>query len=902
MNAHGLLAITLSLAPLVPAQEPDGPCRTFWSGFRPAGVTGRVHAAATYDPPGPEPLGLYQAGEFLSTADGPAARIARWDGQRWTPLGLGISGPVFALAVHDDGSGARLFAGGSFLSAGGAPAFFVAAWDGANWSPVGSGLSGNVHALCEYDDGTGPALFAAGDFTVPGDLMGARVALWDGAAWSVVAGGTNSIVWSLAVHDDGAGPKLYAAGSFSQAGSVNAQKIASFDGVGWSSLGSGLNASAYTVVGHAGELWVAGDFGLAGGVPVSFAARWNGTQFASVGQFNLPVRSLASLDLGAGPRLFAAGGFNLIGGVSATQIAQWDGAAWSPVGGISSTAWTYGALCAFDDGGGPTLHAGRVFGANPGNVVKLDGGAWSSVGVDRTWSRRVQALATASDPATGRPALYVVSNVTSGSVDAASFARFDGYEWRRLAEIEPNKNIETMEALDLGQGEELFLAGSFLGLGGSPALGIARWNGSQFEALGAGIGGTVRALCVFDDGSGPTLYAAGFLTGPGGAPTTPIVRWNGTAWTAVAGAPSANLIALHVHDDGSGSKLYAAGGIFTLGGAASTPVARYDGSSWESVGDPAFFGTNSSRYVAQLLTHDDGTGPALYASGYFPSGAPPFTGRLIRWRSGAWSEFGAGGVGDSATGVNVLALWDDGSGGGAKLYAGGSFTNVGSRLVSWDGSALFPVGAGVGGPAFSTVRDLAVVPQPDGTSDLYVGGTFTWAGTPSNVSANVARLQGCGPITTFCAGDGVDPHVTTPCPCSNHGAAGRGCAWSAGPNGARLSTTGERDPETLVLHAEGMSAASGATVFWKGDGLIPGAIPWGDGLRCIDGSLIRLGTKTNVGGAAQYPEAVNAPISVRGQTPIGSGRVAYYQTTFRNAASFCTPFTYNATNGVRVVW
>ncbi|MBK7876385.1 MAG: hypothetical protein IPJ77_11625 [Planctomycetes bacterium] len=902
MNSHGLLALALSLAPVVPAQEPDGACQTFWSGFRPAGVSSRVHAALTYDPPGPTPLGLYCAGEFLSTADGPAARIARWDGQLWTPLGAGISGPVLALAVHDDGSGSRLFAGGSFLSAGGVPAFFVAAWDGANWSPVGSGLSGNVHALCEYDDGAGPALYAAGDFTVPGDPIGARVARWDGTAWSVVAGGTNSIVWSLAVHDDGAGPKLYAAGSFSQAGSVNAQKIACFDGVEWSALGSGLNASAFAVASHGGELWVAGDFGLAGGVPVSFAARWNGTQFASAGQFNLPVRNLASLDLGAGPRLIAAGGFNLIGGVSATQIAQWDGAGWSPVGEISSTAWTYGALCAFDDGGGPVLHAGRVFGPNPGNVVKLDGGTWSSVGVDRTWSRRVQALATADDPATGRPALYVVSNVTSGPLDVASFASFDGYAWKRLADIEPNKEIETMEALDLGQGEELFIGGRFLGLGGAPALGVARWNGTQFEALGAGVGGTVRALCTYDHGAGPVLYAAGSLTGPGGVPTAPIVRWDGTSWSAVPGAPSANVYDLCVHDDGSGAKLYAAGGIFTLGGAASPPIARFDGTQWEPVGSPAEFGTNPFRYVGQLLSHDDGSGPALYAAGYFPVGAPPLTGRLIRWRSGAWSEFGAGGISDSATTVSALAEWDDGSGGGAELYIGGSFSNAGPRLVRWDGSALEAVQGGVGGGGFPQVRDLTVVPQPDGTSDLFVGGTFVWAGSSSNASANVARLQGCGPITTFCAGDGLDAHVTTPCPCSNPGGPGRGCAWSSGPSGARLATVGTRAPDTLVLQASGMPATAGATVFWKSDGLLSEGTPWGDGLRCIDGNLIRLGTKTNVAGAAQYPEGANAPISVRGQTPVGSGAVGYYQTSYRNAASFCTPFTYNTTNGVRVVW
>ena len=46
-----------------------------------------------------------------------AAGIARWDGQQWHPLGSGLNGPVFALAVR----GTEAYAGGNFLTAGGDP-------------------------------------------------------------------------------------------------------------------------------------------------------------------------------------------------------------------------------------------------------------------------------------------------------------------------------------------------------------------------------------------------------------------------------------------------------------------------------------------------------------------------------------------------------------------------------------------------------------------------------------------------------------------------------------------------------------------------------------------------------------------------------------------------------------
>jgi hypothetical protein len=169
-------------------------------------------------------------------------------------------------------------------------------------------------------------------------------------------------------------------------------------------------------------------------------------------------------------------------------------------------------------------------------------------------------------------------------------------------------------------------------------------------------------------------------------------------------------------------------------------------------------------------------------------------------------------------------------------------------------------------------------------------------------SRNFAALVAAGPVSSFCAGDGVDVHVTTACPCSNHGAAGRGCAWSNQPAGAMLSSAGEPRPDSIVLTATGMPQVATGTVFWKGNALEPHGVEWGDGLRCVGGSLIRLGTKTNVAGTATYPEAGNAAVSVRGQTPPGSGLVGYYQTSFRNAAAYCTPNTFNSTNAVRIVW
>lgn len=74
---------------------------------------------------------LYVGGRFQYAGGRPASNIAAWDGQRWFPLGEGVTGPsgksggtVYALAIHGD----HLYVGGEFAMAGGKPAVNFARW------------------------------------------------------------------------------------------------------------------------------------------------------------------------------------------------------------------------------------------------------------------------------------------------------------------------------------------------------------------------------------------------------------------------------------------------------------------------------------------------------------------------------------------------------------------------------------------------------------------------------------------------------------------------------------------------------------------------------------------------------------------------------------------------------
>ncbi|MEY2747073.1 MAG: hypothetical protein RL112_2115 [Planctomycetota bacterium] len=150
-----------------------------------------------------------------------------------------------------------------------------------------------------------------------------------------------------------------------------------------------------------------------------------------------------------------------------------------------------------------------------------------------------------------------------------------------------------------------------------------------------------------------------------------------------------------------------------------------------------------------------------------------------------------------------------------------------------------------------------------------------------------------------CFGDG---HLTA-CPCGNRGATGRGCANSSNPAGARLDAEGlpSRGFDSLRLVGTGMTPTS-AVLYFQATGGSAGT-PFGDGLRCTSGSVLRLGATVNVGGASSWPAAGAARISVGGQISGHLGQRTY-QAWYRDVNPFfCVAGArFNLTNAVRVNW
>ena len=349
-----------------------------WSPLESFGLTAGVDALAVFTDTFGTPPSLFIAGGFTNIGELVTNNIAKWDGHSLSTLDGGTNGGVYVLHVFDDGfgGGPALYAGGNFTAAGGVPANFIAFWNGDVWTPLGLGVNAYVNGLAVFDDGDGASLYAAGGFTNAGGVDANFVAKWDGKTWSPLGDGPDADTYALAVFDDGSGsgPALYAAGGFNNADGIPANHIAKWNGDSWSALGTGIDGSVYTLavfddgLGDGPALYAGGFFANAGGSPAKSIAKWNGTTWSPVGEgLTWFVKSMTVFDdgSGTGPSLFAGGDFTAAGGVPVSRIAKWNGTTWSALGsGVNSSIYS---LAAYDDGGGggPALFAGGSFTASP---------------------------------------------------------------------------------------------------------------------------------------------------------------------------------------------------------------------------------------------------------------------------------------------------------------------------------------------------------------------------------------------------------------------------------------------------------------------------------------------------------------------------------------------------------
>ena len=295
---------------------------------------------------------------------------------------------------------------------------------------------------------------------------------WDGFG----PGGKGFNDWSSdAVVYDG---RLVVGGQFTRAGNnLNANRIGRFNGAGW--LGMDLGMSDGSVIGlrvHNGDLYAGGSFTEAGGVAVNFVARWDGADWHAVGSgLGDWVRCFGEYQ----GELIIGGWFDTIDGSPGNAIARWDGVNWAPLGGGLTSSIT----------GDPSVHAMAEHGGY----------------------------------------LYVVGSFDGADgIPVDGIARWDGTSWSAVADLTPGNKfwVRLTEEVLVDANGDLVVAGDFTHVNGMPAMGIARWDGTQWVAMDSGLTDCgFLDLAVFDGG----LVATGYFAAPDGGAS--VAYYDGSAWS-----------------------------------------------------------------------------------------------------------------------------------------------------------------------------------------------------------------------------------------------------------------------------------------------------------------------------------------------------------------------------------
>lgn len=362
---------------------------------------------------------------------------------------------------------------------------------------------------------------------------------------------------------------------------------------------------------------------------------------------------------------------------------------------------------------------------------------WSAIGNGNSIDNGVNTIELFEE--SGTTDVYIGGSFFSiNGQPLGSVARWNGSQWAAVGSGF-NNWLQGLHALDFAGQRALYASGWFEFSGAVRVNHVARWSGTQWTGMADGFEGPnspdwVHEMIVHDDGSGPAIYASGTFTSASGISMLHVARWNGTVWAPVGAGLNQAVNDLAIFDDGSGPKLFAVGSFSASGGTPVNQFACWDGTSWSNAGT-SFLG--SSPVALQVI--DTPAGPRLAVGGWFSGVAGTAdTAGIALWSGSDWTSIGSV-TGGTPPRVVDMEYHDDGS--GAALYIGGVFSGVGgtgaSNIARWDGQAWTGLGSGTNDQVWAISSDGAT---PDAQGVLYVGGRFTMAGGVA--ASRVARWVG----------------------------------------------------------------------------------------------------------------------------------------------------------------
>ncbi|MCW3071773.1 MAG: hypothetical protein JWO44_1663 [Bacteroidetes bacterium] len=258
------------------------------------------------------------------------------------------------------------------------------------------------------------------------------------------------------------------------------ERLCKYDGLAWSAIGGVIGGQIMSVVNYNGDLIVAGPFNSINGISLFSIAKFDGTNWYPMGNFDVEVTKLKVIN----SDLYAMGYFNSVDGIPAKRIAKWNGSTWSDVHGFVADTMD-GHITDIEIFKGNTYVCGNFSNStlNINHLSVYKGGSWQNVG---------------------------------GGIIGS---------WTDLTKMTTYKN-------------ELYIAGQILKPDGNVGHMIQKWNdtiwsevGGSVQDLNEGYGFcAIRDMLVYNN----ELYIAGGFGYTGHIPATFIAKWDGLKWCGLA--------------------------------------------------------------------------------------------------------------------------------------------------------------------------------------------------------------------------------------------------------------------------------------------------------------------------------------------------------------------------------
>lgn len=234
-------------------------------------------------------------------------------------------------------------------------------------------------------------------------------------------------------------------------------------------------------------------------------------------------------------------------------------------------------------------------------IARWDGTSWSAMGSGLNTLMCWSVAVSGSNVYVGGSFTSVLDSSGVAVTGTLHIARWDGTAWYAMGGGLPNSCF----AIDTS-GSDVYVGGGFAGAYSSGTTlvsdtrNIARWDGSNWNAIGPGLSGTCRSIKV----SGTDVYAGGdFSSVATNIPipeTSRIARWDGSQWNPLTGGISnGSCYAIDVR----GSDVFVCGSFTTIGGVSIPYAARWnkDVATWYST---KFNLTSANVPYAILVAND----------------------------------------------------------------------------------------------------------------------------------------------------------------------------------------------------------------------------------------------------------------------------------------------------------